>query len=93
MATIMSNPNVTLRVSGNLRNHLEECTGEYGLYETPSEYLRDLIRKDMERAETEKWERVRTALAEGLSAKDSEYQPLTASEIKQRARKRHGLSS
>ena len=36
----MANPNVTLRVSGSLRRHLEECTGSNGEYETPSEYLR-----------------------------------------------------
>lgn len=88
----MSNPNVTLRVSGSLRHHLEERTGEYGLYETPSEYLRDLIRKDMERIETEKWERLRTALAEGLSVKESDYQSISAAEVKKRAQKRHGLA-
>ena len=88
----MPSPNVTLRVSGSLRNHLEECTASGGAYETPSEYLRDLIRQDMERKESEKWEHLRTALAEGLSAKDSDYRPLSSSEVKQRARERHGLS-
>jgi len=50
----MPSPNVTLRISGSLRDHIEECTGEYGVYETPSEYLRDLIRHDMEKKESEK---------------------------------------
>ncbi|MEJ2417728.1 MAG: hypothetical protein P8Y45_12530 [Exilibacterium sp.] len=89
----MSSPNVTLRISGSLREHLDECTGPNGLYETPSEYLRDLIRRDMEQKDAEKWERLRAALAEGLSAKESDYQPVSAEEIKQRARKRHGISS
>jgi Arc/MetJ-type ribon-helix-helix transcriptional regulator len=89
----MSNPNVTLRVSGSLRRHLEECTGLGGSYETPSEYLRDLIRQDMNRKESEKWERLRTALAEGLSAADTDYKSLSSADIKQRARRRHGLSS
>ena len=88
----MANPNVTLRVSGRLRNHIEECTGVDGVYETPSEYLRDLIRQDMDRKESEKWERLRTALAEGLSAADSDYKSLSSSDIKQRARQRHSLS-
>lgn len=89
----MTSPNVTLRISGSLRDHLEECTGVHGIYETPSEYLRDLIRHDMEQKDMEKWERLRMALAEGLSTKDSEYKSLSAADIKQRARKRHGLSS
>jgi len=88
----MANPNVTLRVSGRLRNHLEECTGVDGAYETPSEYLRDLIRQDIARMESEKWERLRTSLAEGLSATDNEYKSLSSSDIKQRGRQRRGLS-
>lgn len=88
----MPGPNVTLRISGSLRDHLEECTGEHGLYETPSEYLRDLIRHDMEQKEVEKWERLRSALVEGLSAKESDYKALSVTEIKKRARKRNRLS-
>ena len=88
----MASPNVTLRISGLLRNHLEECAGVDGPYETPSEYLRDLIRQDIERLESEKWERLRTALAEGLSATDKDYKSLSSADIKQRGRKRRGLS-
>ena len=87
----MPSPNVTLRVSGSLRNHLEECTGLDGLYETPSEYLRDLIRQDMGRKESEKWERLRTALAEGLSAKEADYKALSSPDVKRRARQRHDI--
>ena len=83
-----ASPNVTLRVSGPLREHLEDCTGANGPYETPSEYLRDLIRRDMEQKESEKWERLRAALAEGLSAKEKEYAPLSVADVKRRARRR-----
>ena len=85
----MANRNVTIRISGALREHLEECTGDQGLYETPSEYLRDLIRRDMERKEEEKWARLRAALVDGLSAKDSEYQVVSAADIKRQSRKRN----
>ena len=87
----MPSPNVTIRVSGNLRSHLEECTGTNGSYETPSEYLRDLIRQDMMRKESEKWERLRTALAEGLLTADTDYKPLSSSDLKRDAR--NGLAS
>ncbi|MEZ5534706.1 MAG: hypothetical protein R3F02_03700 [Thiolinea sp.] len=89
----MPSPNVTLRVSGSLRSHLEECTGELGSYETPSEYLRDLIRRDMEQKDREKWERLRSALAEGLSASDDEYRSISAEQVKKRARQRNKLAS
>ena len=89
----MPSPNVTLRVSGNLRRHLDECTGVDGNFETPSEYVRDLIRQDMERRESEKWERLRTALAEGLSAADADYKTISPADLKKRARQRRGLSS
>ena len=88
----MPSPNVTLRISGGLRDHIDECTGEHGLYETPSEYLRDLIRRDMEKSDNEKWRRLRMALAEGLAAKDSDYKTLSVTKIKQRARKRNNLT-
>ncbi len=88
----MANPNVTLRVSGRLRNHLEERTGVDGIYATPSEYLRDLIRQDMDRMASEKWERLRTAVAEGLSATDNDYKSLSSADIKQRGRQRRGVS-
>ena len=89
----MSSPNVTLRVSGSLRRHLEECTGIDGIYETPSEYLRHLIRQDMEHRESEKWERLRTALTEGLSAADADYKSISLADIKKRARQRHSIPS
>jgi len=89
----MPSPNVTLRVSGNLRRHLDEGTGVDGNFETPSEYVRELIRQDMERRETEKWERLRTALAEGLSAADADYKSISPADIKKRARQRHSISS
>ncbi len=87
----MASPNVTVRVSGSLREHLEACTGPNGDYETPSEYLRDLIRRDMEKKESEKWERVRSALTEGLDIKDDEYQSVTREDFKKRSRARRGI--
>ncbi|KZY84768.1 hypothetical protein A3743_20620, partial [Oleiphilus sp. HI0072] len=89
----MANPNVTLRVSGSLRSHLEECTGLNGEYETPSEYLRDLIRRDMERKDSAKWERVRSSLNEGLRFEESEFKPIKRDEFKNRALKRNGLKN
>ena len=42
---------INARLSGALSEFVSRMVGETGLYETPSEYVRDLIRRDMERRE------------------------------------------
>ena len=40
---------INARLSQPLAEFVERMVGDAGLYETPSEYVRDLIRRDMER--------------------------------------------
>ena len=40
---------INARLSQPLAEFVARMVGEAGLYETPSEYVRDLIRRDMER--------------------------------------------
>ena len=42
---------INARLSQPLAEFVGRMVGEAGLYETPSEYVRDLIRRDMERRE------------------------------------------
>ncbi len=44
----MATDRINARLSKPLAEHVERMVGEEGLYETPSEYVRDLIRKDLE---------------------------------------------
>jgi antitoxin ParD1/3/4 len=44
---------INARLSQPLSNFVNRMVGETGLYETSSEYVRDLIRRDMERREGE----------------------------------------
>ena len=44
---------MTVRLSGTLSDFVAENIGEYGAYENVSEYMRDLIRRDKERAEAD----------------------------------------
>lgn len=39
---------LNLSLTDELRDYVNSRTGDKGLYATPSEYLRDLIRRDME---------------------------------------------
>ena len=40
---------INARLSQPLAEFVDRMVGEAGLYETPSEYVRDMIRRDMER--------------------------------------------
>ena len=42
---------INARLSQPLAAFVDRMVGQAGLYETPSEYVRDLIRRDMERRE------------------------------------------
>lgn len=53
---------INTRLSQPLADFVDRMVGEAGLYETPSEYVRDLIRRDMERREGQF---VRDAILEG----------------------------
>ena len=44
---------INARLSQPLAEFVGRMVGESGLYETPSEYIRDLIRRDMERRENQ----------------------------------------
>ncbi len=47
----MLSTRINARLSGPLAAFVERMVGKAGLYETPSEYVRDLIRRDMEQRE------------------------------------------
>lgn len=47
--TPMASQRSNARLSQPLAEFVERMVGPSGLYETPSEYVRDLIRRDMER--------------------------------------------
>lgn len=75
--------NVTLnvRVGGTLGDFVTANVGENGAYENVSEYIRDLIRKDKERADREAFARLKAELTRAFAAPDNAYAPLTAQEV------------
>ena len=72
---------MTVRLSGALREFVAANVGENGAYENVSEYVRDLIRRDKERAEKEAFDRLKAELARAFAAPESSYEPLTAAEV------------
>ena len=77
----MKHMTMTVRLSGALREFVAANVGETGAYENVSEYVRDLIRRDKERAEREAFDRLKAELTRAFAAPESSYHPLTAAEV------------
>lgn len=72
---------ITVRVSGALSEFVAANVGENGSYENISEYVRDLIRRDKERAEQETFNRLKAELTRAFAAPETSYEALTAAEV------------
>lgn len=72
---------MTVRVGGALSDFVAANVGDEGSYENVSEYIRDLIRRDKERAEAEAFGRLSAELTHAFAASEDSYQPLTAAEV------------
>jgi putative addiction module CopG family antidote len=64
---------MTVRISGALREFVASNVGENGSYENISEYVRDLIRRDKERAEREAFDRLKAELTRAFAAPEDNY--------------------
>ena len=72
---------MTVRISGALSEFVASNVGEHGSYENISEYVRDLIRRDKERAEGEAFDRLKAELTRAFAVPEESYRPLTAAEV------------
>ncbi len=72
---------MTVRLSGALSDFVAANVSESGSYENVSEYIRDLIRRDKDRAEQETFDRLKAELAHAYAAPEASYQPLTAADV------------
>ena len=72
---------MTVRISGALSEFVSSNVGEHGSYENISEYVRDLIRRDKERAERVAFDRLKAELTRAFAVPEESYRPLTAAEV------------
>ena len=84
----MASTNVNVRLSGKLKEHLDNQIADDGLYENASEYVRDLIRHDLQEQE-KAWDWLRSHLEPAILADDSEYLETTPVEIIRDAKARY----
>ncbi len=72
---------MTVRLSGALSEFVSTNVGEHGAYENISEYVRDLIRRDMKYKEAEAFERLKAELTHAYAAPEASFHPLTAADV------------
>jgi putative addiction module CopG family antidote len=72
---------MTVRLNPTLSEFVATNVQQGGTYENVSEYVRDLIRRDMERKEQQAFDRLKAELAHAFAAPESAYKPLTAADV------------
>ena len=81
---------MTVRVSGALSDFVAANVGETGAYESVSEYIRDLIRRDKTRSEHDAFLRLKAELARAYAAPDDTYHALSATDVIKKNRTQPG---
>nr|WP_315859822.1 hypothetical protein [Rhizobium leguminosarum] len=74
-------------VSGVLQDHIQQQIGEDGLYENASDYIRALIRRDLQTRD-EAWDGLQKELAPAMRADDSEFVVVSAEDVIRRNKRR-----
>ena len=72
---------MTVRLSGALSEFVAANVSETGDYESVSEYVRDLIRRDKARSEHEALDRLKAELERAFAAPDDTYHALSAADV------------
>jgi len=72
---------MTVRLNATLSEFVATNVQQNGAYENVSEYMRDLIRRDMERKEQQAFDRLKAELTHAFAAPEAAYRPLTAADV------------
>ena len=81
---------MTVRLSGALSEFVAANVSETGDYESVSEYIRDLIRRDKARSEREAFDRLKAELERAFAAPDDTYLALSAADVIAKNRRQPG---
>ncbi len=72
-----------------VQQFIEEKAGPTGLFSSPADYIRDLIRRDFEAEEKRRWNALYDHLRPGIEADDSVFVPLDIDDVIKRARSQY----
>ena len=84
---------INVRFAGPLQKFIRQRVGPSGLYQTASEYIRDLVRRDYEREEENRGEALYEELRSGAGAPLSEFVDLDVEAVIREAKKRRVASA
>ena len=70
-----------VKITGQLEEFIRTQISANGLYETTSEYRRDLIRQDMQRKEAKTWMALREEIMPGMKADRSAFVEVSAEDV------------
>lgn len=79
----MTSGSIHVNVSGQLQDHIQQQIGDEGLYENASEYIRALIRRDLQA-----WDMLQKELAPAMRADGSEFVAVSAEDVIRRNKRR-----
>jgi antitoxin ParD1/3/4 len=79
---------ITINFPGELESFVQQRVCSSGLYDSASEYIRDLVRRDYEQEDRRRWALLENELAPGMKADESEFVPLDAESILSEAKAR-----
>lgn len=83
----MPSGSIHVKVSGALQDHIQQQIGDGGLYENASEYIRALIRRDLQTRD-EAWESLQKELGPAMRADDNAFVAVTADDVVRRNKRR-----
>jgi len=79
---------ITILFPGELESFVQQRVGSSGLYDSASEYIRDLVRRDYEQEEQRRWNWMEEELTPGMMAAEAEFVPLDAASVIMEAKAR-----
>lgn len=71
---------ITVDITGELAEHVAQTVGEHGFYESATEYVRDLIRRDI-KVEADRFDAFRAELQAAFAEPEENYVDVTAEEV------------
>jgi antitoxin ParD1/3/4 len=83
---------INVRFAGPLQRFIRQRVGPDGLYQSASEYIRDLVRRDYEREGERQREALYQELQEGASAPAGDFVPLDVEAVIGRAKTRRATA-
>jgi antitoxin ParD1/3/4 len=73
--------NINVRLPDSLQKFIKAQTNGKGVYDSTSEYIRDLIRRDYERLEALKWQKLESVLRPALDASENDFKAASRHDV------------